>query len=164
MTMRRSLTLSLAALALVASSASAQDGPLRRAGRALDQTGKNIRYRVESEVARGETIAEERDVLGRVTRRIEWDKKLAGSALRVEIQPDGTIVLRGSVTSDAAKRRAVDIAENTVGVAAVVDGIAVAKEVRVIESKPTSRVIELTPPATETQVVVPPETKVIVKP
>jgi hyperosmotically inducible periplasmic protein len=164
MIMRRSLTLSLVALALVASSASAQDGPLRRIGRGLDQTGKNIRYQVETGVARGETIAEERDVLGRVTRRIEWDKKLAGSALRVEVQADGTVVLRGSVTSDAAKRRAVDIAENTVGVAAVVDGIAVAKEVPAIESKPAARVIELTPPAAKTQVVVPPETEVIVKP
>ena len=162
--MRRSITLSLAALALVGSAASAQDGPLRRAGRALDQTGKNIRYRVESEVARGETVAQERDVLGRVTRRIEWDKKLAGSALQVEVQPDGTVVLRGSVTSDAAKRRAIDLVESTVGVTAVVDGVAVAKEVRVIESKPAARAIEVTPPAADTKVVVPPETKVIVKP
>lgn len=162
--MRRTLIPCLAALALVASNASAQDGPLRRAGRALDNAGKNVRYRVESEVARGETIAQERDVLGRVTRRIEWDKKLVGSALQVEVQPDGTIVLRGSVTSEAAKRRAVDIAENTVGVTAVVDGIAVAKEVRVIESRPAARVIEVTPPAGTTEIVVPPEPKVIVKP
>ncbi len=161
--MRRSLSLSFAVLALVAASASAQDGPIRRAGRALDNAGKNIRYRVESEVARDEAIAQERDVLGRVTRRIEWDKKLAGSALRVEVQTDGTVVLRGSVTSDAAKRRAVDLAENTVGVTAVVDGIAVARDVRVIESKPAARIIEMAPPA-ETQVVAPGETKVIVKP
>jgi hypothetical protein len=164
MTMRRSLSLSFAVLALVASSALAQDGPIRRAGRALDNAGKNIRYRVESEVARDEAIAQERDVLGRVTRRIEWDKKLAGSALRVEVQTDGTVVLRGSVTSDAAKRRAVDLVENTVGVTAVVDGIAVAKEVRVIESKPAARIIEVAPPPAETPVLVPPETKVIVKP
>ncbi len=162
--MWRSLTLSLAALAFVASSASAQDGPIRRAGRALDNAGKNIRYRVESEIARDEAIAQERDVLGRVTRRIEWDKKLAGSAIQAEVQTDGTVVLRGSVTSDAAKRRAVDLVENTIGVTAVVDGIDVAKEVKVIESKPAARTIEVTPPATGTQVVVPSETKVIMKP
>ncbi len=162
--MWRSLTLSLAALALIASSASAQDGPIRRAGRALDNAGKNIRSRVESEIARDEAIAQERDVLGRVTRRIEWDKKLAGSALQVEMQTDGTVMLRGSVTSDAAKRRAVDLAENTVGVTAVVDGIAVAKDVKVIESKPAARIIEVTPPPAETKVIVPGETKVIVKP
>ena len=82
----------------------------------------------------------------------------------MSVQPDGTVVLRGSVTTEAAKRRAVDLAENTVGVVAVVDGIAVAKEVRVIESKPAATVIEMNPPVGETKVVVPPETKVIVKP
>ena len=62
------------ALAL-AGVAIAQDGPLQRAGQVLDRTGKNIRARVETEIARGQLAAEERDVLHRVLRRIEWDKR-----------------------------------------------------------------------------------------
>src|SRR3954468_22003280 len=93
--------LALAALTLFAPAAFAQDGPLRRAGQALDNAGKNIRYRVESEVARGQAVAQERDLLGRVTRRIDWDKQFVGSALQIEARTDGTIVLRGSVPSDA---------------------------------------------------------------
>ena len=162
--MRRSLTLSLVALSFVASAASAQDGPLRRLGRGLDQTGRNIRATVEDEVARGQITAQERDVLNRVGKRIDWDKKMAGSTFTLEVQPGGVVILRGSVLSEATRLRAVDLVENTSGVTRVVDELAVVKNVRVIEAKPAARAIELTPPATETQVVVPPETKVIVKP
>jgi hyperosmotically inducible protein len=162
--MRKSLTYSLVALGL-ASVVLAQDGPLRRAGQALDSAGKNIRHRVESEVARGQTLAHERDLLGRVSRRIEWDKQLVGSALQLEVRPDNTVVVRGSAVSDAAKRRALDIIENTIGVTTVVDAMAVAREVKVIESRPSARVIELSPPIpAEPQVAVPPETKAAVKP
>ena len=71
------------ALAL-AGVAIAQDGPLQRAGQVLDRTGKHIRARVETEIARGQASAEERDVLHRVLRRIEWDKRLTGSTLQLE--------------------------------------------------------------------------------
>ena len=99
--MIRALHLRRLLLALV-SSASAQDGPLSNAGRALDQTGKNIRSTVETEVARGQISAQERDVLNRVGKRIDWDKQLAGSTLRLEAQPGGVVVLQGSVLSEAA--------------------------------------------------------------
>ena len=155
--MHRSLSASLVACSLVVTAAFAQDGPLRRTGQALDRAGKNIRYRVESEVARAQVTAEERDVLNRVSRRIEWDKQLVGSTLRMEVQPGGAVILRGSVRNDKVKARAVDLAENTTGVTRVVDELAVVKEVKVIEAGPAARVIEVTPP-------VPVETKVIEKP
>jgi hyperosmotically inducible periplasmic protein len=165
--MNRSFSTFLVAGALISSAAFAQDGPLRRAGQALDNAGKNIRYRVESEIARGQVTAQEQEVLRRVTRRIEWDKQFVGSTLRFEVQPGGTVILRGSVSSDAVKLRAVDLVENTIGVTSVVDELAVVKEVKVIKAAPTARIIELTPPVgapVETKVVVPAEPKVIVKP
>lgn len=145
--MRRSLVPFLAAMALISAASTAQEGPLRRAGQALDNAGKNIRYRVETEIARGQVTAQERDVLSRVMRRVEWDRPLVGSAMQFEVRPGGTVVLRGSVASDALKRRAVDLVANTVGVAAVVDELAIVKDVKVIEAKPTARVIGVTPPA-----------------
>lgn len=132
-------------------SAHAQDGPLNRVGRALDRTGKNIRSTVETEVARGQITAQERDVLARVGKRIDWDKQMAGSTLRIEVQPGGVVVLQGSVASEAARVRAVDLVENTTGVTSVVDQLAVARVTRVIET-PAPAVISrpavvTTPPA-----------------
>lgn len=164
--MLRAAAVALLSLAVVISTAFAQDGPLRRAGRALDNTGKNIRNRVESEVARGQSIAQEREMLNRVVRRIEWDKQFVGSALRVEARPGGGIILRGSVVDSNVKARAVDLAQNTLGVTSVVDELAVIKEVRVIPSNPTTTVIESAPATTiiESTPSVPAEPKPVEKP
>ncbi len=84
--MPRNLVASLLTLFLMGSTAFAQDGPIRRAGQALDNAGKNIRYRVETEIARGQITAQERELLAHVTRRIEWDKRFVGSTLQVQVQ------------------------------------------------------------------------------
>ena len=148
-----SLSAALLALA-VASPALAQDGPLRRAGRAMDNAGRNIRGRVETEVVRGQVSAFERDLLNRVSLRLTWDKRLVNSAIQLEVLADGTTYIRGSVLSDNSKRHALDLVENTVGVTRVVDELAVVKEVKVIKTETVipARVVESV------------ETKVIVKP
>ena len=157
------LSTALIALALT-STAVAQDGPLRRAGRALDNAGKSVRDRVETEVTRGQVVAGERELLSRVTSRIRWDKQLVAAVLQIEIQADGTAILRGSVPTEAAKARAVDLAQSTDGITAVVDELGVAKDVKVIQAAPVvvrpARVM-VTPPTT---IVVPREARVIVKP
>ena len=158
------LTLPAALIALALTShASAQDSPLRRAGRALDNAGKNTRALVEGEIARGQVVGAERELLNRVTSRIRWDKQLVAAVLQIEIQADGTAILRGSVPTEGAKLRAVDLAQSTDGVTAVVDELAVAKDVKVIQVAPAVRParVMVAPPTT---VIVPSETKVIVKP
>ena len=157
---RHTLKSTIAVLAVFAAftpAAEAQQGPVGRAGQALDNVGKNIRRGVEDTVARGQINAQERDLLARVTYRMRWDKKLVGSALRVEVQADGTTVLRGSVADLASKARAVDLVESTVGVTRVVDELAVVKEIKVIEAAP-ARVIIVPPPVSA-----PVETEVIIK-
>jgi hyperosmotically inducible protein len=157
--MIRLFSAALLAVVLVPAATFAQDRPLQRAGRALDNAGRNIRNRVETEVVRGQINAQEREVLHRVSRRIEWDKPLVSSTIQLEAQPGGLIVVRGSVLDLNAKRRAIDLVENTIGVTTVVDELAVVKDVKVIEAAPAPRVIEVTPPVT-----VVPETRVIIKP
>jgi hyperosmotically inducible periplasmic protein len=163
-TMDRFLALSFVTLALTACTASAQEGVLSRTGRALDNAGRGIRNAVETGVAQGQVDAEDREVLNRVTRRIEWDKHLAGSLIQFEVQPGRTVILRGSVPSPVHKQRAAELVASTVGVNSVVDQLAVVKEVKVIQAKPAVRVIETPAPV----VVVPPpvanEPTVIVKP
>ena len=155
--MARSLALSLLTLSVMVSGASAQDGILSRAGQALDNAGRNIRNAVDNEVARGQMDAHDREVLNRVVRRVEWDKQLVGSTIQYVVQPEGTVVLRGSVLNPALKLRVVDLVSNTIGVTTVVDELAVVKDVKVIKTKPSVDVIPA-PPAVTT------ETKVIVKP
>ncbi len=150
-------SLTAALLVVVTAVASqAQDGPLRKAGRALDNAGKNVRNRVEGEFVRGQISADERDLLARIHNRIRWDKQLVASVLEIVVQADNSVILRGSVLDQAAKDRAVDLAQSTVGVTKVIDELAIGKEVRVIEAAP-ARVIT-TPPTT---VVIPGETRVI---
>lgn len=157
--MIRMLPAALLAIAALAPASWAQ-GPVGRAGQAIDNAGRNIRRGVENAVVRGQITAQERELLNRVTLRLSWDKQLLTSTVQMEVRADGTVILRGSVIDEAAKARAVDLVENTVGVTTVVDELAVVKEVKVIEAKPpTSRVITVTPPAA-----VSPERQVIIKP
>jgi hyperosmotically inducible periplasmic protein len=155
--MARSVALSVVAFVLTISTASAQDGILSRAGQALDNAGRNIRGAVDSGIARGKIDAEDREVLNRVMRRVEWDKALVGSTIQIVVQPGRSVTLRGSVKSSALKARAVDLVSNTIGVTAVVDELAIVKDVKVINAKPAVQVIETTTPVVS-------ETKVIVKP
>jgi osmotically-inducible protein OsmY len=136
----------LLTLSCTVAAAFAQDNPIRRAGQALDRAGKNIRYRVETEVARGQEAIQDREVLHRVARRIEWDRQFLGSTMRIEVQPGGRVVLQGSVPTDAVKLRAVDVVQNTIGVSAVVNELAV-KEAKVIPASPSGRVVESKPSA-----------------
>ena len=102
--MDRSIALSFVTLALTVSTASAQEGILSRTGRAFDNAGRGIRNAVETEVERGQTDAEDREVLNRVIRRLEWDKPMAGSTIQIQVQPGGVVYLRGSVRSPGHKQ------------------------------------------------------------
>ncbi|MHC5540807.1 BON domain-containing protein [Singulisphaera rosea] len=146
--MLRALCHSLLTIAIVSSATFGQDGPLRRAGRALDNAGRNIRTRVETEVVRGQVTAQERDVLYRVTRRIEWDKQFVGSTIQLDSQPGGSVVLRGSVRDELVRTRLVDLVQNTIGVSRVVDELGIVKTVKVIETRPGATVIESSPSST----------------
>jgi hyperosmotically inducible periplasmic protein len=155
--MERFFALSVVTLTLAVSSASAQEGILSRSGRALDNAGRGIRNAVETEVARGQIDAQDREVLARVMSRVQWDKHLATSTITFDVQPGRAVILRGSVASAVHKQRAAELVSSTVGVTSVVDELAVVKEVKVIHPQPAVGVIEVKPPA-------PTDTTVIVKP
>ncbi len=53
----------------------------------LDNAGRNIRNTVDSEIARGQVDAQDRDLLVRVMHRVEWDKQLVGSTVRSSSNP-----------------------------------------------------------------------------
>jgi hyperosmotically inducible periplasmic protein len=163
--MDRFIALSFA-LALTVSTASAQEGILSRTGRALDNAGRGIRNAVDNGIAEGQMDAQEREVLNRVSRRLEWDKHLFNSPILISIRPGGVVTLRGSVASPTHKERAAALVLSTLGVNSVVDELAVVKVVKVIETKPAVQVIGTKPGVTviEAPASVTTEAKVIEKP
>jgi len=169
--MIRHFSAGLLAVAVLCPMTHAQ-GPIQRAGQALGNAGEKIRRGGENGGARGEINPPERGLPPPGTDRIKWDKQLVSSTLQLVVQADGTVNVRGSVIDEAAKARAVDLVENTIGVTAVVDELAVMKDVKVIQAKP-ARVIETVPTRVaeppKRVITIPPsadpiETEVIVKP
>jgi hyperosmotically inducible periplasmic protein len=126
-------------LVLVVSTVSAQDGILSRTGQALDNVGRGIRNAVDTGVAQGQIDAEDREVLARVMRRVEWDKHLVGSMIQIEVQPRGKVLVRGSLASPIHKKRAAELVASTVGVGSGIDQLAVVREVKVIKATPAAR-------------------------
>jgi hyperosmotically inducible protein len=110
----------------------AQQGAAQRAGEALDNAGRNIRRGVERAFARTRASVHEQELITRVYSRIHWDKMLVGSALELEVRDDAVVFLRGTVPDAEAKKRAVVLARDTVGVNQVVDELAVAPPAKVV--------------------------------
>ena len=137
--MIRATSAVLVALAILAPSVHAQDAAARKANRAIH--------------------AQEKEILRYVTQRMEFDKKLKGSTVTVEVQPGGVVVLSGSVLNETAKEWVIELTENTIGVRNVVDELAVVKAVKVYDAKSDPAVVEVTRP-----VAVPSEARIIAKP
>lgn len=68
--------------------------------------------------------AAQRELVHRVEGRLRYDKALEGAEIRVEPGNDG-LVLSGRVRSETQRRRALELAETTAGVAKVIDNLSV---------------------------------------
>jgi hypothetical protein len=72
--------------------------------------------------------------------RLCQDKRLDATGIVVEVEEDGTAVLRGLVSNSAHKDTAVTLVRDTRGVERVIDHLAVPPEARVIETTAGSAV------------------------
>jgi BON domain len=122
----------------LSSTGHAQQGIAGRAAEALDNAGRNIRFGVENTVAKSKAAVYEQELLARVYSRIHWDKYLVKSTLELQVQADGTAILRGAVTDKAVKDRAIVLARDTVGINRVIDEITVLPASRVIPAVPSA--------------------------
>ncbi len=138
--LRFSSTLLAIAVAAPACVALGQGGVAERAGQALDDVGREIRRGVHNAFARTRAVVHDQEVIARVYSRIHWDKTLVGSVLELEVRDGGTTILRGSVPDAAAKRRAVTLARDTVGVTHVVDELAVLSPARAVPLLPPTTI------------------------
>jgi hypothetical protein len=131
----------------------AQDGAAERVGKSLDKAAKSIRKGVENAVDSVMSGVEQKELQTRAYYRIHWDRALNKAVLKLTVRENGTIVLRGAVMDAAAKRRAVDLAQSTVGVTAVIDELVVGKgkPVKVVPGSPETPDREV-PPVKNTEI------------
>jgi len=125
------LTLTLGACTCVAQDPPSK-GTGKRIGEALDgavqgiekgarRTGETIR----DQFARARTSVHNMGVSSRVYSRLHWDKALNTSQIDLEVKEDGVTTLRGAVVDAKAKARALELAQDTVGVSRVVDQLTI---------------------------------------
>ncbi len=69
----------------------------------------------------------QQDLGGRVEARLHWDKGLADAKIAVTVK-DGKVALSGKVADLTQRRRAVELAESTVGADLVVDLLEVSEQ------------------------------------
>jgi hypothetical protein len=90
--------------------------------RRLDKLGRELRHgwaEVRASIDR-------MGVQGRVYGRLHWDKDLANATIDIEVREDKSVVLKGSVPTESAKSKAVQLAQDTTGVHEVVDELGIA--------------------------------------
>src|SRR5215472_4735365 len=121
---RNSTTIVLvASLALALSAASARGQSVgQKIGEAIDQVSSGVQQAWQQVKEAGNRMG----VQARVYARLRWDKAIHSSTIDIDVPKAGTVVLKGSVADAAAKKKAVELANDTVGVEQVIDQLAIA--------------------------------------
>ena len=106
-------------------------GPSEKAGSKLDEAGRSFkkgledaRDAVRNQFARARGSVHNMDVASRVYGRLHWDKTLTTSTLDLDVK-SGVATLRGAVPDARAKAKAVELAEDTVGISKVIDQLTI---------------------------------------
>jgi len=132
-------TLTLAvggAFALAPQEPGTVEGAVGRAAEKLDEAGRQIKQGLErgfgtardavrDSFSRTRDRVNDMNVEARVYGRIHWDKLLTTSSLSLSVEARGIVTLRGAVPDAEAKKRAVELAADTVGVSRVIDQLVI---------------------------------------
>ena len=113
----------LASALPTAPTAVAQPGIGERIGQGLDQGLSRLGDELQEGWQSLRQGVDKMGVQARVYSRLHWDKQLADSKIDVEVPEEGVVALRGRVDDAAAKEKALKLAQDTVGVARVVDSL-----------------------------------------
>jgi hypothetical protein len=102
-----------------------QPGVGVRVGETVDRGLLNIGNRLRKTWADFRKSVDELSVQGRVYGRLHWDKAIGSAPIEIAVQNENVVTLTGSVPNEAARRTAVALANDTVGVQQVVDHLTV---------------------------------------
>ena len=113
------------AAVLPAQERSEQDGFGERIGRTLDRGLDELGQELRQGWSQIRSTVDRLGVQGRVYGRFGWDKAIAGASIDVQVQGEDVVVLSGSVPKESARKKAIELANDTVGVREVVDKLRV---------------------------------------
>jgi hyperosmotically inducible periplasmic protein len=102
-----------------------QPGTAAQIGEKIDRGLSQIGAELSQAWADVRRSVERMGVQGRVYGRLHWDKSLEGENLDVTVRDNQVVVLTGQVANAAAKLKAEQLANDTVGVARVVNELVV---------------------------------------
>ena len=115
----------MAMSALLLSEVPAQEGTAERIGKRIDENLKELTEEVQHAWADVRKSVDQLGVQGRVYGRLRWDKAFAKEPIDVDIDEKDTVVLTGRVPNDQAREKAIQLAQDTVGVGEVIDRLRV---------------------------------------
>ncbi|HEY3391994.1 MAG TPA: BON domain-containing protein [Lacipirellulaceae bacterium] len=131
--MRTALSISIGMaflLALPSQLPAQEEGAGESIGRRIDRGLDKITEEVREAWAKARRQVDELGVQGRVYGRLRWDKALADQPIDVAVEKESTdeqstVILTGRVPDEAARKKAIELAQDTVGVREVIDRLRV---------------------------------------
>jgi len=118
--------------ALWASIGWAQEGIGERIGKTVDQTmrqiredGKGVAGQIRAGFEEARAMIDRMGVAGRVYARLRWDKALVGGSIAIDVDRGGLTTVRGTVPTETAKAKAIELTRQTIGVENVRDELEV---------------------------------------
>jgi osmotically-inducible protein OsmY len=122
-------TLILCAVLVTSLACTAQgQGAGEKLGEKIDRGVERLGSELRQGWAEIRRAADRMGVQARVYARLHWDKMVQPATIDIEVEDTGVVVLKGNVSTMAAKDKARQLAQDTVGVTEVVDHLAVARE------------------------------------
>jgi BON domain len=108
----------------------AQEGTGESIGRRIDRGLEQLTDEVREAWAKARKQVDQLGVQGRVYGRLRWDKALADQPIDVDIdqkptEQGSTVILTGRVPDENAREKAIELAQDTVGVREVIDRLQV---------------------------------------
>ncbi len=113
-------------LALSSESPAQERGTGESIGRRIDRGLEQLTEEVREAWAKGRKSVDQLGVQGRVYGRLRWDKALADQPIDVDVDQkstdeESTVILTGRVPDEDVRKKAIELAQDTVGVREVID-------------------------------------------
>ena len=104
---------------------SAEEGSAETIGEQIDRGLEQIGEKLKKAWEKAKQSVDELGIQGRVYARLRWDKALADQKIDVQVQKKDIVVLTGMVPNKAALEKAMQLAQDTIGVREVVNQLQV---------------------------------------
>jgi hypothetical protein len=121
-----------------------EESTAERLRRRIEEGAGRLAEEVREAWAKARRQVDELGVQGRVYGRLRWDKALADDPINVEVEKkstddESTVILTGRVPDESARKKALELAQDTVGVREVIDRLQIAPRPPTQGQTPPSR-------------------------